>query len=212
MFSFRCHNCGKAYTVKHEHAGKTIKCPGCKTAIVLPTAMSPVTPLRTQAHLPKAALVKQGPDVALILTAVLFGLPLLACGGCLGLALVFAPSKEVSDRMRVEQEARNAEVAKAKAAEQTARNTEVEKQRQALEKEKKGLGVTLKAYYSIKTGMTYDEVYGIIGRHGVEASKIDFGGETMQVMEWSGGGLLGGTVILQFDNGKVMARSQFGLH
>jgi len=210
MITFRCHSCGKVYKVKPEHGGKTIRCPGCKVPVVLPTAISQVPP-RAPGPPSNPALVKKGPNVALILTAVLFGLPLLACGGCLGLALIFAPSEEVRERMRVEQAAKNVEVAKAREAAQATRSAEDEKQRQALEEQKRGLGVTLKAYYSIKTGMTYDEVYGIIGRHGVEASKVDVGGETMQMLQWSGGGLLGGTMILHFDNGKVMARSQFGL-
>jgi len=136
MISFRCHSCGKAYKVKLEHAGKTIKCPGCKVPVVLPTGMSPVTLPRAPTPLPKPALVKQGPNVALVLTAVLFGLPLLACGGCLGLALVFAPSKEVRERMRVEQEARNAEVAK------TTEAAEKQNQSQAIDEKKNNLSQT----------------------------------------------------------------------
>lgn len=88
---------------------------------------------------------------------------------------------------------------------------EVEKSRQSPEKAKKGHGVTLRAYYEIQMGMTYDEVYNIIGQHGVEGSRISIGGETMQMVEWSSGGLLGGTMMLQFDNGKVISRTQFGL-
>lgn len=43
MISFRCHSCGKAYKVRPEHGGKTIKCPGCEVLIVLPFAMAPAT-------------------------------------------------------------------------------------------------------------------------------------------------------------------------
>ena len=306
MISFRCHGCGNAYEAESQHGGKTTRCPGCNVPIVLPSGRALIAVPLAPAPLRKPELVKQGPDAALILTALLFGLPLLFVVGWLSFALVLAPSKEARDRMgggqdnrrewvsftygsviayknentwmdtdkatgkmisemefrektddyvelfnlnpaardlirlykdRMEckhptgwvvigsgqwkddrerlggeQVATNAEKAKATRAAQSARNAEEEKQRQASEKAKTGFGVTLKSYYQIKVGMTYEEVYGIIGQHGVEGSNISIGGETMQIVQWSGGGLLGGTMILQFDNGKVIGRSQFGLH
>jgi hypothetical protein len=117
MISFRCGSCGKAYKVKPQHGGKRVRCPGCKVPIVLPFEMAAVNPPKAPAPSRKPTLVKQGLDKALVLTAVFFGLPLLlAIIGCLGLALVFAPSKEVREEIRVEQPTRNAEVANAATA------------------------------------------------------------------------------------------------
>lgn len=305
MISFRCHNCGNAYEAESQHGGKTTRCPGCNLPIVLPSGRAIITLPQAPAPLRKPELVKQGPDTALILTAVLFGLPLLLFIGWLSFALVLAPSKEARERMEAgadnrrewvsltygtiiayknesrwtdtitatgktvsehefrgktddyvelfnlnpdardllrlykdrmeckhatgwvvigsghwkddrerlggEQVAKNAEKAKATGAAQTARNAEQEKQRLASEKAKKGLGVTLKAYYQIKMGMTYEEVYGIIGQHGVELSSISLEEIDLHMLQWSGDGLLGGSMMLQFDNGKVSSRSHFGL-
>ena len=102
----QCKSCEKTLKVPASLIGKMGECPSCQAEmkfvpaplpmnripVVLPTGMPSDTVPRTPAPLRKPALAKQGPDTALILTAVLFGLPLLACGGCLGFALVFAPS------------------------------------------------------------------------------------------------------------------------
>ena len=142
MISFRCHNCGKAYKVKPEHAGKTIKCPGCKEPIVLPTGMVPAISSRELAPSPKSAIrkpslqtptlqhpvfpvaaqvrlsidqpQKTGKDgffrafgitsgVMAAIAVVVLGIPIIACGGFLGLGLLIAPSQEARERMRVGQ-------------------------------------------------------------------------------------------------------------
>ena len=296
MISFRCHSCGKAYQVKSEHGGKTINCPGCRVPIVLPYGMAVITVPLTPAPLRKTAFVKQGPDTALVLTAVLFGLPLLAIIVWLGFALVFSPSKEVrertggapdnrrawrclsyksiytqkdertwietysdtgkfkfemeykgrtddyielfiaakgelirlyNDRIEAKQErgwaafgtghwdsvGQNTSIANRSVNEKQnqSRIAEEEKQRQAAEKANNGRGVTLKAYYEIKMGMKYEEVYAIIGQHGVELSSISLEEIDIHMLQWSDGGLFSGTMMLQFENGRVASRSQFGL-
>jgi hypothetical protein len=73
-----------------------------------------------------------------------------------------------------------------------------------------GLGVTLEAYYKIRPKMTYSEIYKIIGRHGVEASSASFMGESIHVIQWEEG-FFGGVMVITFENGRMLAKSQFGL-
>ena len=72
--------------------------------------------------------------------------------------------------------------------------------------------ISLEEYQSIKTGMTYQEVYNIIGSSGTELSSVDFGyGTETQLRMWDGEGSLGANANIMFQGGKVISKAQFGL-
>jgi hypothetical protein len=135
MIRFQCHCCSEAYEVQGRHAGKAATCAKCKALIdvpQLPLSMMDATvygsqPPAQQVH-PNLRVTLDQPQktatggffrafgitsgfmAAIAIVAV--SVPILACGGCLGMALLFAPSEEQLERMRAASEARAAERAK----------------------------------------------------------------------------------------------------
>lgn len=113
MIRFRCDNCGETYEVQPQHAGKTTKCAKCKSPVTVPRTSTkpPAAPAVTQRQpafdspRPQAtesprvhvsvdqtkASGTQGFFRAFGITsgfmaavaAVIIGIPILACGGCL---------------------------------------------------------------------------------------------------------------------------------
>jgi len=91
-----------------------------KPSLHTPTSQNPSFPATAQVRLSIDQRKKTGTEgffrafgitsgVMAAIAAVFLGLPLLACGGCLGFALLVAPSEEVRERMRVEQAAKATE-------------------------------------------------------------------------------------------------------
>ncbi len=74
--------------------------------------------------------------------------------------------------------------------------------------------ITMDEFNAIKTGMTYQEVFDIVGGRGetISESDIGLGDEYYTVMyEWQGEGIPGANANVMFQGGKVVNKAQFGL-
>ena len=74
--------------------------------------------------------------------------------------------------------------------------------------------ITMDEFKAIKTGMTYQEVFDIVGGRGetISESDIGLGDEYYTVMyEWQGEGIPGANANVMFQGGKVVNKAQFGL-
>jgi ribosomal protein S27E len=60
MIQKKCPHCSRAIRVADEHAGKKIKCPGCKEVLALPAASTAVQPAKAPQQ---AAAVRKAPPV-----------------------------------------------------------------------------------------------------------------------------------------------------
>lgn len=74
--------------------------------------------------------------------------------------------------------------------------------------------ITMEEYNAIRTGMTFQEVYDIIGGAGEVVSEVDLGlGEEYHTVmrQWDGEGSFGANANVTFQGGKVTGKAQFGL-
>lgn len=74
--------------------------------------------------------------------------------------------------------------------------------------------ISLDEYNAIKNGMSYDEVFEIVGSRGEVISEVDmgFGDEYITIMfAWEGEGAIGANANVMFQGGKVTSKAQFGL-
>lgn len=74
--------------------------------------------------------------------------------------------------------------------------------------------ISLEEFNAISTGMTYEEVVGIIGSEGEVLSEVDIGmGEEYKttMYTWKGEGSLGANANVTIQGGKVTAKAQLGL-
>ena len=74
--------------------------------------------------------------------------------------------------------------------------------------------ISLEEFNAIETGMTYEEVCGIIGGEGTLGSSVDVGvGEQYktEIYQWTGEGTLGANANVTFQGGKVVSKAQMGL-
>lgn len=74
--------------------------------------------------------------------------------------------------------------------------------------------ITLAEFNEIKTGMTFQQVYDIVGGPGEVISEVDLGlGEEYRtvIQQWTGVGSLGANANVTFQGGKVSIKAQFGL-
>ena len=74
--------------------------------------------------------------------------------------------------------------------------------------------ITLEEFNQVETGMTYEEVVGIIGTEGTVMSESDITGDGQYkttIYSWEGKGSLGANANITFQAGKVVSKAQFGL-
>jgi hypothetical protein len=71
--------------------------------------------------------------------------------------------------------------------------------------------LTIDKFNQISMGMTYEEVYGVIGVHGAEQSRSQFGEMTTVMIQWQNPGMMAGNMNVIFQNGKASSKAQFGL-
>ena len=71
-------------------------------------------------------------------------------------------------------------------------------------------GVCMEEYHLVETGMSYDEVKGVIGPADEELSRVDIGGITTVLLQWKGRNLFS-NMHLTFQNGQLVTKAQFGL-
>ncbi len=74
--------------------------------------------------------------------------------------------------------------------------------------------ISLEEFNKIETGMTYDEVCGIIGGEGTLGSSVDIGvGDEYktEIYQWTGDGSIGANANVTFQGGKVISKAQIGL-
>lgn len=223
MIRFQCENCSKSYKVDDRHAGKKTKCAKCGSPLAIPplpvvvaspppvAVQQPVAPLQSPAPQVRVAFdqpqktgtggffrafgITSGFMAAIAIVVV--GLPILACGGCLGLAFLIAPSEEEMARIRAEQ---------AKIEEEAAELGEIAP---VSEPATSGPTMTAKTYSEIREGMTYDEVIAIVGKPSKEISSNQIGGIRTVMYQWDAGFMANANGT--FQNGKLVAKAQFGL-
>lgn len=70
--------------------------------------------------------------------------------------------------------------------------------------------MTLEKFNKIQTGMTYDEVVAIVGKEGTLDTESSSGSITFKTYHWYASNGISNAAII-FQNGKVTAKSQFGL-
>lgn len=231
MIRFKCHSCGKAYEVKDQHAGKATKCAKCGASLVIPNVID-ATPPPVPAPAPQPAaqspMQTVTPQVRVAVdqpqrtgkggffrafgitsgfmaavAVVIVGLPILACGGCLGLALIFGPSQEDLERMRVEREAREATLVE-KVEGDTAVASDVKPTAKP-----SSPSMSKATYASVREGMTYDQVIAIVGPPAQELSSNEIGGFRTVMYQWDAGFMANANMT--FQNGKLISKAQFGL-
>lgn len=71
--------------------------------------------------------------------------------------------------------------------------------------------ITLAKYNSIQTGMTYGEVTRILGKSGTELSSNDIAGIKTVMYMWENSNPSEGNMNAMFQDGKLIAKAQFGL-
>jgi hypothetical protein len=72
-------------------------------------------------------------------------------------------------------------------------------------------GVTMENFGRLATGMTYEQVVGILGKEGTEMSSNDIGGNKTIMYMWKADGFGGANMNAMFQNGGLVSKSQFGL-
>lgn len=70
--------------------------------------------------------------------------------------------------------------------------------------------ITMEQYNAVATGMTYEEVVGVLGGEGALLSDTEVSGMTAQIYMWEGTSL-GSNANITFSDGKVIAKAQTGL-
>lgn len=72
-------------------------------------------------------------------------------------------------------------------------------------------GITLEKYNKIKTNMKYKQVVEIIGCEGELSSEYGERPYHYASYAWYGSGELGANAVITFENGRVIAKAQYGL-
>ena len=72
-------------------------------------------------------------------------------------------------------------------------------------------GATLAEFYKLQTGMSYDQVERIIGCDGEISSQVEIAGINTAMVTWKATDRFIGSMNATFQNGKLVARAQFGL-
>ena len=71
--------------------------------------------------------------------------------------------------------------------------------------------ITMEEYNAISPGMTFQEVYDIVGGPGEVTSEIELSSYTSVTREWQGTGGSFSYAAVTFDDGKVRSKHQYGL-
>lgn len=124
----------------------------------------------------------------------------IACGGA---GVVTTPSTSTVSSSPSSAPAPTSESVPSTATEGVAASRESDSRTASLYK------ITAEEYAGIRLGMSYDEVVGVFGSHGVELAASS--GFTMR--QWVNDGFLAGgsNAIISFENGRVSMRAQSGL-
>jgi len=72
-------------------------------------------------------------------------------------------------------------------------------------------GATLAEFYKLRTGMRYLDVKRIIGCDGEISSQVEMAGINTSLVSWQATDRFIGSMNATFQNGKLVARAQFGL-
>lgn len=73
----------------------------------------------------------------------------------------------------------------------------------------RSIKITMSEFRQLEDGMSYDQVYEIIGYHGEEVSSSDIAGIKTVMVAWQNDD--GGNANAMFQNGELITRAQFGL-
>lgn len=74
----------------------------------------------------------------------------------------------------------------------------------------KETGVTMEKFTSIKEGMTYEEVVGVLGSEGEVMSSNEIAGIKTVMYKWDGASVMS-NMNATFQNGKMVSKAQLGL-
>jgi len=74
-----------------------------------------------------------------------------------------------------------------------------------------GCKVSLNQFYALQTGMRYSTAHKLLGCNGTEMSRVSLGGYNTIMYAWKGDGMLGANMNAEFQNGRLIAKAQFGL-
>lgn len=129
--------------------------------------------------------------LALIFIAAPIGLMMFACGGCALLVGTAADSTASTPR-------RTPSRRKVTVSEPPAAPSSVER-------------VTLGNFYRIKSGMTLEQVKAILGENCELQIEAGTGGTAMHMVTWKPALSFGSSCNVTFQNGRVIAKGQFGL-
>ena len=72
-------------------------------------------------------------------------------------------------------------------------------------------GATLAEFYKLRTGMSYLDVKRIIGCDGEISSQVEMAGINTALVSWQATDRFIGSMNATFQNGRLMAKAQFGL-
>jgi hypothetical protein len=128
----------------------------------------------------------------LIIAAVLLGIPILSCGGCLMLGALITAIDPPIDQPVVKIEPTDELLASpSPPPAQLSR-------------------VTKENFGRIQTGMNYAQVVSILGEPSEQLSEVEIAGQRSAMFQWNADNWVG-NMNITFSNGAVMSKAQFGL-
>ena len=81
----------------------------------------------------------------------------------------------------------------------------------ATEETRSRSGVTMANFRRLESGMSYEEVTGILGKEGEEISSSDIAGIHTVMYQWMGDTGWGANMNVMFQDDKLIQKAQFGL-
>ncbi|MGN6489947.1 MAG: hypothetical protein ACTHLT_19280 [Devosia sp.] len=77
--------------------------------------------------------------------------------------------------------------------------------------ETKPCAATRAEFYRLRTGMSYVEARGVVGCEGEMISQLELSGTNTAMVKWNAANSYFGSLIVTFQNKRLVSRSQFGL-
>lgn len=145
-------------------------------------------------------------NVVLVVLGVLLGLPVLACGGCMMLGAFISATMPPPDSSLADDFSQGISE-----FEQEIGST-MDKTFDGIEDAMTSPmpGVTMQMFQQIQTGMTYNAVVAVCGQPTQQLSQVELAGNRAAVFQWDGT-VFASNMTVNFSNGRVAGKAQFGL-